>query len=375
MASDIFISYAREDRPRAQLLAQALEAAGYSVWWDRDIIPGQSFDHAIERALDAAGCVVVCWSGHSVGSEWVRSEAAAGAERGVLVPIMFDEARLPLEFRRKQTVSLVGWNGDAAAEGFADVLTGIRAAIRHTPSTGARESAGVTKSVVSHTPLRQRRNWIRFAMVGVVAVALLAGAVWFYLTRQPDETSGAGVPFPVTARLMSGDVAVSKAVFSPRGYLIAMRHGLPKPDRVEVEWDDGNARRRATAAVLKQGVLSSELVLLQLKDRPLVAMPFTVRIAATLKTGDNIERYIAGNDRAPGQVKEIFASMTVHGGEAKPAKLDRLLRTTHISGPGDSGAPVLDAEGRVVGLVYGGSETETVSLMIEDVKASFPEAF
>jgi S1-C subfamily serine protease len=46
-----------------------------------------------------------------------------------------------------------------------------------------------------------------------------------------------------------------------------------------------------------------------------------------------------------------------------------------IAGPGDSGAPVVDANGQVVGLVYGASQSETISLMIEDVKISFPEAF
>jgi hypothetical protein len=32
--SDIFISYAREDRPRVERLAAALEQCGWSVWWD-----------------------------------------------------------------------------------------------------------------------------------------------------------------------------------------------------------------------------------------------------------------------------------------------------------------------------------------------------
>jgi hypothetical protein len=35
--SDIFISYAREDRPRAQQLAEALAGQGWDVWWDYSI--------------------------------------------------------------------------------------------------------------------------------------------------------------------------------------------------------------------------------------------------------------------------------------------------------------------------------------------------
>ena len=35
--SDIFISYAREDRPRVEHLAAAFEQRGWAVWWDPDI--------------------------------------------------------------------------------------------------------------------------------------------------------------------------------------------------------------------------------------------------------------------------------------------------------------------------------------------------
>ena len=57
--ADIFISYARADRPRAARLAQALEHDGWSVWWDREIPPGRSFDEVIEEALAQARCVIV----------------------------------------------------------------------------------------------------------------------------------------------------------------------------------------------------------------------------------------------------------------------------------------------------------------------------
>jgi hypothetical protein len=38
--SDIFISYASENREQAHKLACALETLGWSVWWDRHIITG-----------------------------------------------------------------------------------------------------------------------------------------------------------------------------------------------------------------------------------------------------------------------------------------------------------------------------------------------
>ena len=79
--TDVFISYAREDREAAQRLAAALEARGWSVWWDREIPVGHSFDQVIEQQLEAAKSVVVLWSKDSAASEWVKSRVCR-RERG-----------------------------------------------------------------------------------------------------------------------------------------------------------------------------------------------------------------------------------------------------------------------------------------------------
>src|SRR5262249_17012490 len=106
--ADIFISYANEDRDTARKLAAELEARGWSVWWDRKIQAGQSFDQVIEWELETARRVVVLWEKNSISSEWVKNEAALAAERGVLVPALIDSVRPPLEFRCRQAADLVG---------------------------------------------------------------------------------------------------------------------------------------------------------------------------------------------------------------------------------------------------------------------------
>ncbi|HYB58465.1 MAG TPA: toll/interleukin-1 receptor domain-containing protein, partial [Alphaproteobacteria bacterium] len=66
--SDLFISYSRLDQERVEKLAQALERAGLSVWWDRRIKSGESFDRVIEQAIAEAKAVIVAWSRHSTDS-------------------------------------------------------------------------------------------------------------------------------------------------------------------------------------------------------------------------------------------------------------------------------------------------------------------
>lgn len=128
--SDIFISYAREDREKARALAALFEAQGWSVWWDRNILAGKSFDREIEAALAAAKCVVVLWSNASVGSDWVKGEAGEGAARKALIPVRIDSAVVPLEFRRLQTADLSDWDNDPGHPELIAFLKAIAAQIQ-----------------------------------------------------------------------------------------------------------------------------------------------------------------------------------------------------------------------------------------------------
>jgi len=110
--NDIFISYASKDIVKAKMLADILSQKGLSVWWDRTILPGEKFDQVIEEALDNSKCVIVLWSKASIISDWVKSEAAEGASRNILVPVLIEDIKIPLQFRRIQTAYLTDWNGE-----------------------------------------------------------------------------------------------------------------------------------------------------------------------------------------------------------------------------------------------------------------------
>jgi len=124
--ADVFISYSSADREKVKELAETIQRHGWSVWWDRQIPFGKSFDQVIEQELDAARCVIVVWTKTSVASNWVKTEAAEGARRHILFPVFLDDIKIPLEFRRLQAANLTNWRPDSADPEFDRLLTYIQ---------------------------------------------------------------------------------------------------------------------------------------------------------------------------------------------------------------------------------------------------------
>jgi hypothetical protein len=111
---EVFLSYAHEDVGVAQMISERIGRENWSVFWDRSIPVGLTWDDIVEGALDAAKCVVVLWSPAARNSDWVRIEAMEGAERGILAPALIKETKIPLRFRRIQAADLVGWDSSAS---------------------------------------------------------------------------------------------------------------------------------------------------------------------------------------------------------------------------------------------------------------------
>jgi hypothetical protein len=128
--SDIFLSYASADRERVRPLVTWLQSRGWSVWWDRAIIPGQTWDEVLAAALAEARCVLAIWTQVSIESDWVRIEASEGKEREILIPILLDDVEVPLAFRLIQAASLVGWSGDMNHPALAGIAWGIETILK-----------------------------------------------------------------------------------------------------------------------------------------------------------------------------------------------------------------------------------------------------
>jgi adenylate cyclase len=128
--ADIFVSYSRSDRGRVAPLVAALEAHGWSVWWDPEITPGDEFDALIGAELEAARAVIVVWTPLSVESRWVKGEARDAADRGMLVPVRFDSARLPIDVRAIHTTELDGWANSRDSAPFKSLCTALEAKLK-----------------------------------------------------------------------------------------------------------------------------------------------------------------------------------------------------------------------------------------------------
>lgn len=194
--ADVFISYAREDRGLAERLAHALEAAGRSVWWDREILPGNDFTAVIAGELAHAKAVVVIWSPTSIASGWVRDEAHEGLERQALVPVLIGGVEPPMGFRSIQAADLSGWDGGAHA-GFDDLLQAIAVLCTGAPRPPAE---GGKPSAPSSVWWRRRHvRWLALAAV-LVAGGLGGIVVSPKFVAFKDNSNRPTVPPPGTSR-------------------------------------------------------------------------------------------------------------------------------------------------------------------------------
>jgi hypothetical protein len=136
----VFVSYAHQDRPFVEGLANALTQSGFEVWWDRELEGGEAFRAEIEQGLNAADAVVVVWSGRSRASRWVLDEAEKGLGRNVLVPVRVDKAPLPLGFGGLHTLDFAAWTGATDANVFTQLADRI-AKVTATPAATLQRRA------------------------------------------------------------------------------------------------------------------------------------------------------------------------------------------------------------------------------------------
>ncbi|MDX2266271.1 MAG: toll/interleukin-1 receptor domain-containing protein [Hyphomicrobiales bacterium] len=109
--TDIFLSYSRADKEKAEAVMNVFASCGWTVWWDDEIATAQRWKDVLEQKIRDAKCVVVCWSENANKSQWVQQEAALARELNKYVPVSFDGKAPPGEFAELQATNLRNWYG------------------------------------------------------------------------------------------------------------------------------------------------------------------------------------------------------------------------------------------------------------------------
>jgi len=193
--ADVFISYARQDRDRARLVAHGLTAEGFSVWWDPDIKPGKKWNDVIRRALADAAVVVTLWTPRSVSSAWVLGETTDAHNRKVLAPAMLRRCDPPIPFNMIQSADLTHWRGNGDDPDWTLLLERVRALVEAkkqlaagAPPPGEAEAALRTAGYAygdigaTYQPAANRGTfgprWGRILLGGVAAVIAITAGIW-----------------------------------------------------------------------------------------------------------------------------------------------------------------------------------------------------
>jgi serine/threonine-protein kinase len=289
--TDLFVSYKAEDRSRVAPLVQALQADGYSVWWDAEIGGGEEWRDAICQHLDAAQRVIVVWSKKSVGphGNFVRDEATRALKRRAYLPVRIDRVDPPLGFGEMQSLDLVGWKGDRESRKYQALL----AALRNEPATPAAAP---------------RKGIDRRTVIGGTAAAAAAAVGGWALLRPTSAKADSIAVLPFAN--LSGDPDqdyFSDGIAEELRSALARIAGLKVVGRISSEAvrdEDAKeaARKLSVANILTGSVRRS---------------PGLIRVNAQLLDGRNgIERWSEIYDRAAGDAIDVQADIATKVAEA-----------------------------------------------------------
>lgn len=216
--ADIFISYARADRARIERLAAALEAEGWSVWWDRNIVGGSEFSAEIERELNAASAVVVAWSDDALKSTWVKDEALTARDQGKLIPVSLDGVAAPMGFKQFHLIDLEDWNGEAAAPEFQDLARTVTARLTGTapaPASPATKKDTLFRKL--NKPEKGKDSPLMTLAKGAVVIGIVFVVLKYARPNSSDDSRPPPAPTQTAQPLQTQPVAQADRRARPAG--------------------------------------------------------------------------------------------------------------------------------------------------------------
>ena len=192
--SDIFVSYASQDRDAAFRIVAYLEQNGIRCWVaPRDVPPGMEYGEAIIQGIAQSRALVLILSDQSNESQFVRKEVErAVSKTKPVLPVRIREVKPSgsLEFFISSSQWVDAWKSPMEQH-----LLPLVAAIKAMGTPGA---ASVQSSTLPPPPRRSNAPLI----AGIAIAVLLAGAAGWYFSRSaapPAPVAAAPAPSPAPA--------------------------------------------------------------------------------------------------------------------------------------------------------------------------------
>jgi hypothetical protein len=185
-------------------------------------------------------------------------------------------------------------------------------------------------------------------------------------------TNGSTRPLPVVVRLEAfGGSYVERGFFTPKGYIVS----TPDVGRGEFTaiWSTEAGEEEARVELVDQGGLVAQgVVLMALAREEPPLRDFETRNTTNMKPGDRVKAFLSPTQSTLGQVVAVGATRLVGNQE-----FNNLLITTRVTRPGEGGLPLMDAEDRVVGMLFADDRAnrQSASVPIEDIRTQFADAF
>jgi len=248
MAHDVFISYASEDKTVADAVCAMLESQGVRCWIaPRDVLPGVAYGEAIIDAIHGSRIMVLIFSSKANASPHIPKEIERAASRGVAVlPFRIeavspgksldyfigsvhwlDAFTPPLEAHVKrlaENVRTLLSRGAPAVQPeqvippptpmpppapTAPMMTPPPAPTYAAPPAATYAAPPVAQPVVTRpappvppavpAPAARPPAWL-YAVLGAVAVAVIAGSLWSFLGHKGSGTSGSTASLPANSK-------------------------------------------------------------------------------------------------------------------------------------------------------------------------------
>lgn len=204
MASpDIFISYARADSRWFELVAKALQEAGWRVFSDdTDLQAGALWPRAIQNALTGSRGVVLLLSPAAVQSQWVLAEVQMAMQVRKLFVVRIEDIvpdAVPFGLHELHWLDLRGWGGEAADPKFRNLLRMLGNSLglpAEAPSwLYADEQSGGSSPQPTVAPNRQPLNEGKLILVGFggVGKTTLVNRIVLGRPFNKDETKTDGI--------------------------------------------------------------------------------------------------------------------------------------------------------------------------------------